>query len=725
MENTATICKSILCVSLIITLFTVSINAQSQPVNPDIVIEASYFDVYGPIRELPILTEEEFQEMENEAYMERNESLRIRYYPYENIALPYGPDPVWQKEMGAIETVRELELNFDGQTSPYYPPDANGDAGLDYYFQVINTTYSIYDKSGNQIIAPTAFNTLFAGVPGSSYNNGDPIILYDEQADRWFAAEFSISGPNDYMLMAISETGDPTGLWYRWSFDVADLPDYPKFGIWRDGYYMTTNNSSAADVYVFEREAMIAGSSTPIGIGFDNPWRPTTIDGFHCIQPIDNDGTFAPIGSPGLFITINDDAIGGGSDQLWMYELDVDWATPSNSTFSRTQQINVSAFDSNFGSTWNNISQPGTSQRLDAIPMVLMYRAQYRNFGSSENIVCCHTVDVDGTNHAGVRWYELVKTSSAWSVRQQGTYAPDANSRWMASIAINDYHEICIGYSISSPSVYPGIRYCGQSFDENALASGTMDIAEVTLLTGSYSQTLYNRWGDYSLMVVDPSDDRSFWFTTEYIGTSGSRKTHISKFVFDTPTPVELTSFTSTVNSNSVNLKWETATEVDNYGFNIERSLCDTNAIKNWKKIGFVAGHGNSSSPKKYSFVDNDPVGGNKFQYRLKQIDTDGSYDYSEVIEAYITTSDYVLEQNYPNPFNPSTTIKFTLPVESRVKINVYNSLGQLVATLVDREMQSGYHEINFDGTGLASGVYLYQLQTGEFALIKKMLLLK
>ena len=130
-------------------------------------------------------------------------------------------------------------------------------------------------------------------------------------------------------------------------------------------------------------------------------------------------------------------------------------------------------------------------------------------------------------------------------------------------------------------------------------------------------------------------------------------------------------------------------------------------------------------SPKKYSFVDNDPVGGNKFQYRLKQIDTDGSYDYSEVIEAYITTSDYVLEQNYPNPFNPSTTIKFTLPVESRVKINVYNSLGQLVATLVDREMQSGYHEINFDGTGLASGVYLYQLQTGEFALIKKMLLLK
>ena len=243
--------------------------------------------------------------------------------------------------------------------------------------------------------------------------------------------------------------------------------------------------------------------------------------------------------NPGLFITINDDAIGGGSDQLWIYELDVNWTTPANSTFTRTQQLNVAAFDSNFGNNWDNIKQPGTSAELDAIPQVIMNPPQYRNFGAYETIVCCHTVDVDATDHAGIRWYELRRVSSGdWTIRQQGTYAPDGHSRWMGSIMLNGHNEIGLGYSVSSSTIYPASRYCGQSSAAYAAATGILDIAEEIIQAGVYFQTNYNRWGDYSALQVDPADDHTFWFTTEYIGSGGSRKTKIASFALSIP-PVD------------------------------------------------------------------------------------------------------------------------------------------------------------------------------------------
>jgi hypothetical protein len=219
------------------------------------------------------------------------------------------------------------------------------------------------------------------------------------------------------------------------------MPDYEKFGIWQDGYYMGTNNASTNDIYVFQRSQMLVGGTAQM-VGFNNAWRPTTIDGFMCVPPVDNDGAFAPAGSPGLFITLNDDAIGGGSDQLWIYELAVNWTTPVSSTFNRVQQLNVPSFDSNFGANWDNIKQLGTTRELDGIPMVIMNVPQYRNFGTYQTLVCCHTVDVDATDHAGIRWYELRKTSGSWTLRQSGTYAPDGHSRWMGSVMLNGTNEI-------------------------------------------------------------------------------------------------------------------------------------------------------------------------------------------------------------------------------------------------------------------------------------------
>jgi hypothetical protein len=530
----------ILCSIVTLSLLSSTLFAQEGPVQPTITGTGTYYGLTPPLRDLPVITEAEFLKMEADATYERNKDLKKRSYPFAKTALPKGPDPAWQREMGTTKGGKAPIMNFSGQISPYYPPDANGAAGPLYYMQTINCVYAIYDKATGSIEAgPTNMNQLFSGVTGSECNDGDPLVLFDEQANRWLAVEFSLCGNTDRMLVAVSQTSDPTGSWHKYSFDVDDMPDYEKFGVWQDGYYMGTNNGSGKDIYVFERSQMLNGGTARF-VGFNNPWRPTTLDGIMTVPPVDNDGAFAPAGEPALFITINDDAIGGYSDQLWIYELDVDWLTLSNSTFNRVQQIDVPPFDSNFGNSWDNIRQPATSRKLDAIPSMIMNRPQYRNFGSYETIVCCHTVDLDATDHAGIRWYELRRNSGEWSIRQTGTYGPDQHSRWMGSVSMNGNNEIGLAYSVSSTSVYPGIRYCGQSSSEYAAGSGVLDIEEAVIQSGSYSQSVFNRWGDYADMSVDPDNDHTFWFTSEYIGSGDARLTKIASFEFSLEAPANL-----------------------------------------------------------------------------------------------------------------------------------------------------------------------------------------
>jgi hypothetical protein len=527
--------------------------AQESPVHPAITGTGIYYGLTPPLRDLPVLTEAEFVRMEADKTYERNKDFKKRSYPFARTALPKGPDPAWQRVMGTTRNGKEPIKNFEGQKSPYYPPDANGASGPLYYMQTINCIYAIYDKAtGSKVAGPTPMNQLFSGVTGSDCNDGDPLILYDEQANRWLAVEFSLCGNNDLMLVAVSQTSDPTGSWHKYSFDVDDMPDYEKFGVWQDGYYMGTNNPSGKDIYVFERSQMLNGGTAHF-VGFNNPWRPSS--GLVTVPPVDNDGPFAPAGEPGLFIAMSDDAIGGNSDQLWIYELDVDWLTLSNSTFVRVQQINVPAFDSNFGNSWDNIGQPATGVKLEAMPMVIMNRPQYRNFGSYETIVCCHTVDLDATDHAGIRWYELRRTSGEWSIRQTGTYGPDEHSRWMGSISMNGNNEIGLGYSVSSTSLYPGIRYCGQSPSEYAAANGILDIEEAVIQSGSYSQTGYNRWGDYSDLCVDPDNDHTFWYTNQYVGIADGRQTKIASFQFSLEAPTGLVAQLND-ETGAVNLTW-------------------------------------------------------------------------------------------------------------------------------------------------------------------------
>jgi hypothetical protein len=191
------------------------------------------------------------------------------------------------------------------------------------------------------------------------------------------------------------------------------------------------------------------------------------------------------------------------------------------------------------------------------------------------------------------------------------------------------------------------------------------------------------------------------------------------------PLPVELSSFTSTTNQNTVNLKWQTKTEVRNYGFEIERSQRSDAKNEEWEKIGFVTGYGNSNSPKEYAFTDKNPNGGSKFIYRLKQIDTDGKFEYSREVEVELVPEEFNLFQNYPNPFNPETNIKFTLQKESIVNLIVYNMLGEQVAALINEVKEAGFYDIQFDASNLSTGVYIYRLTAGDFVQTKKMTLMK
>jgi len=225
-----------------------------------------------------------------------------------------------------------------------------------------------------------------------------------------------------------------------------------------------------------------------------------------------------------------------GSDQIEVWQLDVDFVTPANSTFNLATSVAVAEFDSDLcGGSFACIPQPG-GQGLDPLREVVMWRAQYRNFGTLQTLVGNFVTDVNGADQAGIRWFELQRVGlGAWSLFQEGTYAPDTNNRWMGSIAMDGGGNMALGYSVASSSVFPGIRYTGRLLGSPA---GIMDQAEVTVVNGGASQA-GERWGDYSAMNIDPVDDCTFWFTTEYVPAGGRWRTRIARFRYDAPMCVD------------------------------------------------------------------------------------------------------------------------------------------------------------------------------------------
>jgi uncharacterized repeat protein (TIGR01451 family) len=455
-------------------------------------------------------------------------------------------DAVLQAEIAAGDAPQELTdplVSFAGQAGAN-PPDPNGDVGPDHYVQTVNTTIQVWDKQGNSLAGPTNINQIWinATTAGSGFdqcrnqNAGDPIVLYDQQVDRWMVSQFtnpsSPTGPGNTfpMCIAYSQTGDPTQNWFVYQFNLPAAHDYMKYGIWPDGLYMSTWEGGTVGAYVFDRSAMIGGSGATFqaftgigsGTGVDNRGGR--------LVPSDWDGdTPPPSGAPNYFTMSFDDAFDGGNDRIALYEFHTDWAVPGNTTFAQVSTMDTAAFDTDLNcspSLRDCIPQPGTTGKLDAISNRLMARLQYRNFGDHESMVINQTVDADGNDRAGVRWYELRRDGGPWSIHQQGTYGPtDGVHRWMGAAAMDGQGNIAIGYSVSDgTSTFPGLRYTGR-LEGDPL--GAMTQGEHVLATGTSVETS-NRWGDYSGLVVDPVDDCTFWFT----GERDNSQTSIGSFRF-------------------------------------------------------------------------------------------------------------------------------------------------------------------------------------------------
>jgi len=407
-------------------------------------------------------------------------------------------------------------FTFEGLgTDGYTPPDTMGEVGPNHYVQMVNVSFAIYDKSGNILTPDTAFNDLYTGSGLSAcenQNDGDPVVLWDSMADRWLLSQFAVSSSPYHMCIAISQTPDPTGAYYLYEFEVPDFPDYFKFGVWPDAYYMGSNTGYPNQyyAYAFDRAAMLAGQPATYQYSNGHPNFPL---------PADLDGPVPPqIDTPGYFYTMLAEGYVNhppGVDRVVLYEFDVDWDTPANSTYGIAQEIPIT--DYNYTTcgffAGDCIPQPDTTQRLDSVDPWPMWRFAYRNLGSYEALVGNFTVDTNGSDHAGIRWFELQKSGASWNLHQEGTHAPDSDHRWMGSIAMDGSGNIALGYSISSDTTYPSLRYATRLTGDPL---GTLQ-AEATLYAGGGSQTgPYDRWGDYSSMSIDPADECTFWYTGEY-----------------------------------------------------------------------------------------------------------------------------------------------------------------------------------------------------------------
>lgn len=495
-----------------------AVNAQTQ--EQEVVIrQGNYLGLSEEMRNLPQVPDDQmvYENDEGENVHER----RKRPEAVDPTALPVKYDPVRQTNQEKANEIN-IGVNVAGMSGSF-PPDPTGAVSDSFYVQAVNTAYKVYNKDGTNASAPTQLSSLW---PGSS-NSGDPIVMFDRQADRFVITQFQ-TGSNE-ILFAVSQTSDPRGAYHLYEFSFPSFPDYPKYSVWSDGYYMTSNTYTE-NVVAFEREKMINGDPSASMISMTLPNFETHY-GFRSVLPADADGELPPYGTPISLFTFQDDSWSSSvtEDHILIMKMSVDWDTPNNSSITIDQELPTAAFNSVFTTSWNDIEQQGTSQRLDAISSIFNYRAQYLRWPNHNSVMLCNAVDVDGSNTAGIRWYELRQglDSLDWEVYQQGTFAPDdGRSRFIGSIAMDYNGHIGLGYSISGPNDYPGLACTGRlQWD----ALGDMSQPETIVQEGQYFQSGGNRYGDYSHMSLDP-DGSTFWYTGEYIGNGGARRTRIFSF---------------------------------------------------------------------------------------------------------------------------------------------------------------------------------------------------
>ncbi len=496
-----------------------------------------------PIREIPL----------------RNNNARN--WRHEAEPRGFGVDPLAQRQQlvndqfgGDSRAFGDTPVNVDGTGfTGVNPSDTVGDIGRDYYVQVINNNTSsavlIIDKTDGTTVSSFILDALAAGSgTGCGGGRGDPVVNFDELGDggngQWLLTEFTSTSFCAY----VSETSDPTtGNWFVYEFASfsGGLPDYPKFGVWSDAYYIGANEGGPR-VYAIDRVNMLNGDpARPTQIflasnlpGYGNP-------GFQHLMPVDADGTTPPpAGAPGIFMRHRDDEFHDGAgavpgqDILEIWEFAVDWDTPANSTFTGPVNIITQEFDTNLGGTaFAALSVPQQDGATNLFPLKqpLMWRVQHRTIGGVQHMVGNLVTDVDGNDYHGVRWFQLTRpgatTTGGWTLADEGTYTDfdDGVHRWMASAALDEDGNLVIGYNVSNDvDTYAGMRYAGRLAGDPA---GTLPRGEHIIVSGTASNSS-NRYGDYTSLNVDPVDGCTFWYTAQY-NTSGNWSTRIGSFRFD------------------------------------------------------------------------------------------------------------------------------------------------------------------------------------------------
>jgi hypothetical protein len=483
------------------------------------VLRGSRHDVSRPLRDITPVTAGRLDDLELEPAPRPTEPAP---------PAPGVPDSVVQTSPVRVLGTIDL-MNFEGvEHTGSAPPDTNGAIGPTQYMQWANSKLAIFDKSTGEVVyGPVSGSTLFSGMGlPCETNHGDGIILYDKIDGRWFFSQLLNNSPEapTTVCIALSATSDATDVYYRYAFDLSNvlppgttLSDYPKFGVWPDGYYYTANifgATSGVNLCAFDRGNMLVGNDATAQCFFSR-----TIGGSYL--PADLDGsTPPPDGSPNFLLDLS------GTGAVRLVKFHVDFAVPDNSTLSAPITIPVAPFTRPSG----GVPQLGSTQTLATLGDRLMFRLAYRNFGDHESLVANHSVAASGS--IGVRWYELRgPNDDVPVVYQQGTYMPDDVFRWMGSIAMDGAGDVAVGYSASSSDIHPAIRYTGRTPDDPL---GALEDEHSILEGGGSQQPTLSRWGDYSSITIDPVDDCTFWFTTEYHQADGgfNWNTRIASFSF-------------------------------------------------------------------------------------------------------------------------------------------------------------------------------------------------
>jgi len=713
--------KKLFTLLMIGMLFTTLNYAQTQ-FPPVSIGEGIYLGETGALRDFPTIAEFTGT-AEDATIIPKNGRVSGRMNPN---ALPMGPDPLIQTEPTFRNSMNPI-VNFDGisisETGGFFPPDPTGAAGPDHYVVAVNISIKIFDKTGGLLVGPTSLSAFIGG------GNGDPIVIYDRLADRFFISQFRIS--TDSLIIGVSTTSDPTGSYHLYNFPLTSFPDYPHYSIWPEAYILTANKGGQT-TYVLERDVMLVGGASPGIQGFllsgaiRNPFDVFSPEPAHLL------GEDYPNDVPGYIVYLQDDAWSGvATDHLKIWEIDIDWV--NNSSISSPVQIPLSPFDSfffPFGT--GDVSQPGTSQRYDNIGGVISYMANYRSFPTHNSFIINFNTDLGGTT-SGIRWFELRNTGvGAWTLYQEGTWTiADGQGRFMASNSIDEEGNIALAYNVGSSTLRPAIRYTGR-LETDPL--GQMTFTETSFIESNGIQTITNRFGDYAQMTLD-IDNRTFWHTAEYFPSNNSWTTRISsfKFIADKTNDVGVHNFVTPGFEGPYTNAETMEVNLFNYGtasqsnFSVELRV-DGSLVATETYTGTLAPDSSdtftfaqtidlSNPGQTYTVEAKTALGGDEYSLN-DEFERDYFFEILGVEDTTFSDTQLLIYpiSNKVYEINYSTTVDY-----GDVTYRVLNILGQQVAN-GDMSNNGLSYKATVDMTAQSNGVYIFELTNGTLRASKKIL---